>query len=182
MLTNNGKALLYCCDYNTYRFNSIYWVESQPHPAEPDWNPSYTLQRTNGVAETLYRHTGDDISEKLNFYYLASGLEVVVGSGNTPATVNDYQLDNQIISANLKELYKNSQNKVDCNRSYLNPLIMHAQKQYYNASLIDNIIIKEIGLITKDGYGYEYLLLREVLNEPIILGPDETITLTITLN
>lgn len=181
MLTNNGKALLYCCDYNTGTYQSSYSPDGTAL-SDPDWYPSYTLQRTNGIAETLYRYTEDIQPKKLSFNYLASGLEVVIGNGDTPATVNDYQLNNEIISPNLKELFKASQNKTNCNREYNAPLIMHAQKQYYNASLIDSIAIKEIGLITKDGYGYSYLLLREVLNEPIILGPDETITLTIIVN
>ena len=118
----------------------------------------------------------------MNYNYLANSLEVIIGSDSTPAQVTDYCLGNEIISTNLKILYNNSQNAIDANRKFDNPLILHSTKTFYNASLIDNINIREVGLIAKDGYGYSYLLLREVFETPIILVPDNSISLTITIN
>ena len=175
MITNNGKALCFCQDYNFYQY---YDYIQERNRQEADCNVKYTLQRTNGIAADIYKYGNG----KMNYNYLARNLEIVVGSDDTPAQVTDYQLGNEIISTDLKVTYTNSQNAMNPERDSTNPLILHSTKTFYNASLINNITIKEIGLITKDGYGYSYLLLREVLENPIILAPDNTISLTITVN
>ncbi len=179
MITNNGKALCFCKDYS-FQIYKDYLTNKEY--CDVGCNVKYTLQRTNGIAADIYRNDDGSADPKMNYNYLASGLEIIIGSGDTVAKVTDYQLENEILSPNLKVLFKNSQNKVNASREYDNPLILQAVKTYYNSSLIDSITIKEIGLITKDGFGYSYLLMREVLSQPIVLGPDETITLSVTFN
>ena len=163
MLTNNGKAVCFISDY---------W---EGH------NPRYILCRTNGQIATFERKT-ENFPAEMNFNYVCNNLEIINGSGTTAATVYEIKLENEITANHLRCLYKRSQNAVSCNRSYTSPLIMHATKTYYNNSKSEDIIINEIGLITKDGYDFNYLLAREVLEEPIILSPNENITFTISID
>lgn len=166
MLTNNGKAFCYVSD----------WLEDNSR------NPRYILQRTNGTVATIYRNT-TALTKKLNYNSLVQNMQIIVGSGTTAANVFNYSLENEITSAELKISYSGGRNKEYCDCSYnKSPIIMHATTTFYNSSLNRNIEINEIGLITKDETGASYLLFREVLAESLILHPDETITLTITIN
>ena len=172
MLTNTGKAFLYAGDY---------WTNKTPSRLDyPDWNTKYELLRTNNQAAIIERHTNKYPPEQ-NYNYLASSLEIIVGTGTTAPTVQDSQLENEITSINLQTVSKNSRNAEDADISKDNPIIMHAIKTYYNSSLINSITINEIGLIAKDGFGYSYLLYRDVLIDPIIILPNETATISIII-
>ena len=164
MLTNNGKAI---CFVSHYIPNSH--------------NPRYILCNTTGTIATFERHTENQPKER-NYSYLCNNMEIVVGSGITAANVHDIKLENEITASNLKCLYKRSQNAISDCVNWRSPLIMHATKTYYNSSSTENIVINEIGLITKDGYGFDYLLVREVLEDSLIIEPDEIVTLTITID
>ena len=175
MLTNNGKAFLFVSDY---------WDGSNAYTDTPilttTWNPQYELLRTNNQTVIIERHTNKYPPEQ-SYNYLASSLEVVVGTGTTAANVNDYQLENEITSTNLQILSKSSKNKQDIYAPEAGVVIMQADKVYYNSSLINSITINEVGLIAKDGFGYSYLLYRDVLNTPIVILPNDSATISIII-
>lgn len=169
MITNNGKALMYVSD----------WHEDNSN------DPTYTLQRTNGTEAQIKRNT-TAYDKKLGYSSLANNLKIVVGSGNTPVTPNDFCLANEITSSNLVVIAADSRNKNNCNTDYNVRIIMEASATLKNISSNDTITIKEVGLVTQDDTGASYLLMREVLGSeqyPIItLMPNETFALTLGVN
>ena len=169
MITNNGKALMYVSD----------WHEDNSN------DPTYTLQRTNGTEAQIKRNT-TAYDKKLGYSSLANNLKIVVGSGDTPVTPNDFCLANEITSSNLVVIAADSRNKNNCNTDYNVSIIMEASATLKNISSTDTITIKEVGLVTQDDTGASYLLMREVLGSeqyPIItLNPNETFALTLGVN
>ena len=171
MLVNNGKAFLYFSDYGLDIDGNLIW------------NPQYELCRTNGLVATAERYT-DKQPEGMNYSYLAGSLELVFGSGDTEPTVQDIKLENEITVPYLVTISKDSENLHNLTgKTASNSFpILHATKVIKNNSLEDNITINEIGMIAKDGYGFSYLLIREVLDSPYILEPQDTATFTLTLD
>lgn len=166
MFTNNGKALCYVSDFLD----------------DGSRDPRYVLQRTNGTVATIYRNT-TALTKKLGYNTLTQNLQIIVGSGTATPTAADYCLENEITDAALKVTFNGSRNKQSCNCSYDSaPLLLQANTTFYNSSMTNTITINEVGLITKDGTGASYLLYREVLEEPIPIGPDSSETLSIIIN
>ena len=180
MITNNGKALCFVTEYYPGKV-----TESETIPA---WNPRYILCRTDGVPATIERHTQNQPKE-MSFNTLVQNMEVVVGSGPVDPNITDVALPtdialkNEITDTNLVTVYNGSLNESVCNSSYTTPIILHATKTYTNVGS-ESISIKELGLIAKDGLGYSYLLIRNVLtgNDIITIAPGETKTITVTID
>ena len=171
MLLNNGKAFLYFSDYGLDDDGNLIW------------NPQYELLRTNGLAAIVERYT-DKQPEGMNYSYLAGSLELIVGSGNTTPVVTDYRLENEIVDSELAVLSKDSENLHNLiTKTYNdNYPIIEVTKTYKNNSLTESFTVNEVGIIAKDKYGFSYLFIREVLEEPYIIAPQETATFTLTLD
>jgi hypothetical protein len=171
MLLNNGKAFLYFSDYGLDTDGNLIW------------NPQYELLRTNGISAIVERYT-DKQPEGMNYSYLAGSLELIVGSGDTEPTVKDYKLENEIINSELVVLSKDSENLHNLTTKTYNDNypIIEVTKTYKNNSLTESFTINEVGVIAKDKYGFSYLFIREVLEEPYIILPQETATFTLTLD
>lgn len=104
-----------------------------------------------------------------------TGFSFFAGTGSTPAAVTDYKLENVLDSSLVNyslpsgQKYQDDQNKLN----------VKLARTFTNVS-------DETQTITELGVFYAYssafvLLSREVLNEPIVLEPGESITIQATL-
>ena len=117
------------------------------------------------------------------------GLCMVVGSGDTPPTKDDYKLDSWIPTTNLSV---ESYSGVGPNNQEI-PTFMNSITSVYKNYTNENITVKEIGLITSIGKSdipvpqlsnitsHPILLVREVLENPVIIKPDEITSFTIMI-
>lgn len=102
---------------------------------------------------------------------------IILGSGDTPPTPDDYKLDDWIPTT---ELYAVSYGVILPNTRE-DDLIGGFTATYYNVSQ-ENKIIKEIGVIShgslnnNKNYGTKILMAREVFENPIIIKPQEGYT------
>ena len=104
--------------------------------------------------------------------------DFVLGSGNTPETYNDYKIESEVL-LNLagKGWYRTSDGKLVLSKTYQN-------------NYDDIVNIREIGFIyicsdsisLGNNHQRNVLCSREVLSEPIILAPNETITVSLMNN
>ena len=126
-----------------------------------------------------------DGTESVNYFSSSGWLNhycMVVGSGTTFPTVNDYQLDNEITS-----LTKLGETKSQ-GGYYGSNFILTFQATYKN-NTDSNITINEVGVCingnetggTSDANADNALILREVLNTPVIIQPQKTYTFSITV-
>lgn len=109
---------------------------------------------------------------------------IILGSGTTPATLDDYRLENRIVAANLTtsvDLTKSA----DENGAYISALITITN------TTDEAVTVAECGLHTGGASGSTgsaeknfYLLDRTVLETPITIEPDGVgqITYTIRMN
>lgn len=184
ILTNNGKAFLYATT-NTDGEQSI-------------WNSKVIVRFSDDSGDlTIYKS-----KKAISFYYdmqnsyigHINGLHIVVGSGTTTPAVTDLALNNEITSSSLVRINQSSRNKNNRTGTYEVPVIMSASCTFENTSQSEVFAINEIGLCTypvADGADiptsftnyphYNILLAREVLNNPINIGPGETATFSITI-
>ena len=114
---------------------------------------------------------------------------LILGSGDTPPTKDDYKLDSWIPTTDLKPI------AYGCvlPNNFEDDLIGSPWTTFYNSS-DKNITVKEVGLmidgylVGKDSSGYDlatphtkYLLGREVLENPVIIKPQEGCTFTFVI-
>lgn len=107
----------------------------------------------------------------------AEGAGIIIGSGTTPPTVDDYALENQITEGFgsvtsfpllAEQVYKSGGIVSCCSIT--------------NTSDTDDITINEIGYIRGCGGSWTILYDRIVLDEPITIAPNETRTIEYRLN
>jgi hypothetical protein len=120
--------------------------------------------------------------------YVAGTGMIILGSGDTPPTPNDYKLDSWIPTTEL------SVQSFDCfcftGTEQLNERIGAFQTTFKNMTNEDKTV-KEIGLMRDafDRYDSDWskkrtkvLFVRNVLDNPVIIKPGELYTFTLTLN
>jgi hypothetical protein len=117
------------------------------------------------------------------------GLCMVLGSGDTPPTKDDYKLDSWIPTT---ELSIQSYSGVGPNNQEI-PTFMNSITSVYKNCTNENIVVKEIGLITTIGKSgqptpqlnqitpHPILLVREILENPVIIKPDEITSFTVMI-
>ena len=117
------------------------------------------------------------------------GLCMVVGSGDTPPTKDDYKLESWIPTTDLSI---QSYSGVGPNNQEI-PTFMNSITSVYKNNTNENITVKEVGLITTigkttEGYPtldqiipHPILLVRDVLESPVVIKPDEITTFTILI-
>ena len=99
------------------------------------------------------------------------GVHLVIGSGNTPVTENDYQIENEITAGIKLTVNPTASCRLE------NDGIAWDYVYYYQNTSNDTLTIKEVGLVgglsyNKDYYNKPYkpvLITREVLEEPIVV-------------
>jgi hypothetical protein len=122
-----------------------------------------------------------------DIYVGGTGM-IILGSGDTPPTPDDYKLDSWIPTTEL------SVQSFDCfcftGTEQLNEKIGAFQTTLKNVTN-ENITVKEIGLMRDtydrndsdwDNKRTKVLFVRNVLDNPVIIKPGELYTFTLTLN
>ena len=109
---------------------------------------------------------------------------IVVGTGTTPVTPDDYKLEQQIPHGSSdNQLYHYPCNVLDLEVEG-NRVIQKIQRQFENRGTVD-IDINEIGLqalvIDSGGTTYKVLIVRDVLSEPISIPSGGTAVLEVWL-
>ena len=107
----------------------------------------------------------------------ANGGGILIGTGTTPPTVNDYKLENQITSGfGSTTSFPNSDSAVYNTKGIVSCCTIT------NSSQTDNLVINEIGYI-KGRAGYWNILYdRIVLDTSITIAPGATKTIEYRLN
>ena len=108
------------------------------------------------------------------------GPYMVLGSGDTPPTPDDYKLDSFIPTTELSIQGFSCGGPVN-----QNPIGCFGTFTYaYKNETDNNITVKEVGLaktIESNGVPSHLLLIREVLQNPVVIKPDEITTFTIVI-
>lgn len=100
-----------------------------------------------------------------------NGVHLVIGSGNTPVTENDYQIENEITAGIKLTVDPTASCRLE------NDGIAWDYVYYFKNTSNDTLTIKEVGLVGGLSYykGYRdtpykpVLITREVLEEPIVV-------------
>ena len=120
------------------------------------------------------------IDNYLNNEECSVGFKIVFGSGNKPASIDDYDLE-----AAINESLTPITVSIKRNRYDIDNLSMYMLSVVAKNIRESNITIKEIGVYdvfnnTNNNYDAA-LLVREVLDEPVILKPNEYHSFTINI-
>lgn len=122
-----------------------------------------------------------------SYAYFYPGIEwsnnaIVLGSGNTEVTYEDYKLSGNLL-ASTRTLRSNTLTYNEDTKNWERQV-----KLVYTNTGNANVTIKEWGIMRRQGGlntyaqdSYCILLFREVLAEPIVVVPDETVELTFTI-
>lgn len=120
----------------------------------------------------------------------SSGM-IILGSGDTPPTPDDYKLDSWIPTTNLRiESYSIRFPLSDKNETTMPPDCIGTFLSTFRNVTLENITVKEIGLlIPYAGYWPDgapmvinkILLVRNVLDNPVIIKPGELYTFSLTI-
>ena len=118
----------------------------------------------------------------------ASGM-IVLGSGDTPPTKNDYKLDSWIPTVNLRmETASISLPISTLDENATPPDRIGTFLTTFRNVTLTNITVKEIGLVIPYSslnndtlFVNEILLVRDVLESPVIIKPGELYTFSLTI-
>jgi hypothetical protein len=115
--------------------------------------------------------------------WISGGGMIILGSGDTPPTPDDYCLDSWIPTTDLKIV---TYGAISC-KGYDDDIIGGLWGAFYNYTN-ENITVKEIGIIVDSLYYQDnssihtkYLLGREVFENPVIIKPQEGCTFNFTI-
>lgn len=117
-----------------------------------------------------------------------SGI-IVLGSGDTPPTKEDYKLDSWIPTANLRmETASISLPISNLNENATPPDRIGTFLTTFRNVTLNNITVKEVGLVVPFGskesntlFVSKILLVRNVLENPVIIKPGELYTFSLTI-
>lgn len=148
------------------------------------------------VASTTFYNGGSRTSTKtpitLDFYGSNKGISgmIVLGSGDTPPTKEDYKLDSWIPTTDLRMETASISLPISTLDENTTPpdRIGTFLTTFRNVSLT-NITVKEVGLVIpyssiKDNdtvFASKVLLVRDVLESPVIIKPGEVYTFSLTI-
>lgn len=149
------------------------------------------VKQTNG-STTGYTMSGKKMSGSSTYVYINSLLgitinDICLGDGNTPVTYDDYKLSGNVVTNNLVSISSDIKYDTDT-KTYITTTVAT-----YNNSESEPITISEWGTFaSQNAYvssskgvysnnGNYVLLTREVLDEPVVIEPGTTATLTFTL-
>lgn len=185
ILTNNGKAFLYATTYVSN--DSAISAGGQVIVRRSDDASDLILYKGAGTHAT-YGVNNQSYQAHLN------GLHISVGSGTTAPSITDIALNNEIVNSSFVRINQSSRNRDNRTGTYQVPVILTASCTFENTSQSDIFTVNEIGLCTYPVEGgqpiptdfsnypaYSILLAREVLSNPIPIGPGETATFSITI-
>ena len=124
-----------------------------------------------------FRYMNSVYSANTSQLQSTNGGGIIIGTGTTPPTVNDYKLENQITSgfgsttsfSNDDSAVYNAKGIVSC-------------CTITNSSQTDNLVINEIGYIKARAGYWNILYDHIVLDTPITIAPGATKTIEYRLN
>lgn len=133
-------------------------------------NSSYPAYISGSVSSSV------DISSNTS----AHNIGIYIGTGNTAPTADDYTLESPLTSSSVSRTSTspNSSAILDENNNVIG---VRRMVTYQNITS-DNIVVKEIGTFWNDFYDSSgsnhalFLIERTVLDEPVTLEPNGTIT------
>lgn len=130
---------------------------------------SYTSMAS--VEPTLYKETSTNASYAGRVYPFQRGL--AFGTGTTPATINDYKIENFITTG-----LSYSSNTQTINNSIV------AYVQNVQNTTTEPITITEVGVFCDhwNSYPASLLITRTVLDTPVVLQPNDVKTFTVTID
>lgn len=124
------------------------------------WNSSYCTMGHNNFSTRAYMH-------------------FAVGDGDTPPTSEDYALDNDITSSFSNVTISSVSTTATSENTTITYIITGTN------STSDTLTIREIGYVKDIYYSQSFntvpvLMAREVLDEPIVVEPNQTFTINFT--
>lgn len=156
MLTKNGQSL----------FSPGLTSNGQPN----DRN----IKTTDGSTKT----TGSaGYGTGKNIYNAINNINLIVGSGTTAATINDYSLESQVSSLTATS----SSNSGNRTPNYDDGYILSCSRTFKNNTAND-VTINELGLVTYLQNIGNFLIAREVLPAPVTIAPNASYTFSIVIS
>lgn len=126
----------------------------------------YITQGYGNIANFLGFISGSNLD-----YSAGQTMRLLLGSGDSSASVDDYKLESLVTDYSVLTHSKTSIGTYDTLCTVFSRTI----------EANSNITIKECGVVSVDNSGNALLLLREVLPEPVALQPGEKHTFTMTI-
>lgn len=131
-----------------------------------DISKESALNNISSIPSTHYNST------KSNGYYYPNYRGIVFGSGTTPPQKTNYKMENHIANGLIYS---------DNSTSETNNIVHWVQTVQNTSS--EPITISEVGLFSSSNPTYfSVLLTRTVLDNPVVLQPNEVKTFTITID
>ena len=156
MLTNNYYIML----GSYYSGNNLTGVDTAGESA------SYVARDMAKVSSRINEGNTPD------YYEPNAGNFMLLGTGTTPPTIDDYKLDSfvELTVVNSSQTYLNKKGRIlTYTRTFVN-------------STSEAITITELGMyIGKPNADKPHLTAREVLSEPVVIQPGESKAFTFTL-
>lgn len=167
MLTNNFyKAMAGALSGNTEL--------NMSEMTKTDGNVTGNISRSSAQPDEMnpFRYSTNVYSANASQLKSENGGGIIIGTGTTLPTVNDYKLENQITSGfGSTTSFPNSDSAVYNAKGIVSCCTIT------NSSQTDNLVINEIGYIKgKAGY-WNILYDRIVLDTPITIAPEATKTI-----
>lgn len=147
-----------------------------------EYRPNFTSKILFGGSIGSYIIcTGSQNSSAYNLNSYSSGssyepnLAINFGSGNTPPTINDINLEREYkYTTNLRQL------EIQFSRTYDNDTLTVKKILKGRYVAITDMSINELGLSTGCN-GYRLLLSRDVLPEPLVVTAGQTFSVSLTI-
>lgn len=143
-------------------------------------NSNTTIKYMNGSTFSGVLYSSSIATNSSGCHYGGNGYaayHVIIGAGDTPVTVDDYDLADASIMASDKMQSQNQSTTSSRNNGTV------VNTQWYNSSAAP-ITVKEIGLAFKNNTNNPYsksiniLAARKVLDTPVTIQPGETYVFT----
>lgn len=157
MLTNNGRLFLLPTSQNC----------------------SKTFKLFNGNDSAV-----NDSSTKTIFINATYGGTLILGTGTTAPTKNDYALEQPLENSLTVSVLNKSNASIQTGVKYDDvPSLLYVTALVTNETETD-VTVTEIGMTTSttSSVGYKVLLTRTVLTEPIVMESGKTYQITVAIN
>ena len=102
---------------------------------------------------------------------------IVLGSGNTPVTYDDYKLENKLSASQIQI---NSSSGVSSTATYNEETKTWTKSRSYDFQIKSDVTVSEIGVEYSADNGAQVLVYREVLDTPVSLTAGQYLKVSIT--
>lgn len=111
----------------------------------------------------------------VNYDASASGIMLLLGTGDTAPTVDDYKLDSIWTEyAVITQVCSNMNANYDSNAFFISRSIQNTSSE--------PVTVKEQAICLCQRYGGNVIIAREVLTEPVTLQPNQKYTFSMTIS